>query len=98
MPVPSELHSEMMLRAMVLASIADGVRPEAEDRVALAIHAGLVGVRLPKAEYERICAAVSQDPEGAWRWLAEREEPLSPAQREDLVRAVIRVAMADAEL
>jgi uncharacterized tellurite resistance protein B-like protein len=95
---PTDVHCEMMLRAMILASIADGRRPAEEDRVALEVYAVSMGVRLAKADYDRTCAAVEADPEAAWRWIGERQRELSPTQREDLVRAVVRVAMADAEL
>jgi uncharacterized tellurite resistance protein B-like protein len=95
---PADLQSEMMLRAMILASIADRRRLAEEDRVALAVYAVAAGVRLAKADYDRTCAGVEADPEAAWRWIGERHAALSVAQREEVVRAVVRVAMADAEL
>ena len=98
MPVPADVYAEMMLRVMILASIADGNRPAEEDRVALEIYAVAAGVRLSKPEYDRICASVEAEPEWAWEWLGEQQAALSPAQREDLVRGAIKVAMADAEL
>jgi hypothetical protein len=93
-----ELLSEIALRAMILASIADGRRVDDEDRVAIRIYEEAAGAWLAPSAYDALCAEIGRDPESAWRWIEERVPALAQAPREEIARAVIRVVIADAEL
>lgn len=98
MSVSREDLAEVLLRAMILASLADGERVRAEDEVVLLEHQRIAGRRLPISELEARFAAVQRDPEASWAWVAARVPDLADEQRQEVVRAVVRVGIADAEL
>lgn len=98
MAVPRDVYSELLLRALILASISDRRRPEAEDRTAMHVYKRLTGTELSPNRYDLLVARITEDPEGAWAAIAGRRDELSDEQRDELVCDVVRMAMADAEL
>lgn len=98
MALSSDEYAELVLRAMVLTASADGVRHPAEDRVAVLAWWRLQSTALSQAEYDALAAEVLADGPDGWEKIATRRGEMTLAQREDLVRAVVRTAMADLEL
>ena len=98
MPVPSDELCDLALRAMVLVASVDGERHPAEDQLAMLIYWRSQNTTLSQAEYDELWDETVADPEAAWGRIEARRAELGPEQRQELVRCVVRAAMADDEL
>lgn len=87
-----------LLTAMALVSASDGDTPADELAALHAHYEAAVGRPIDEARLQAVLARASADGDALWKELDARGDALTDPERETILRAVVRIVIADADL